>query len=228
MKTIFVIGAGGIGSWLVASLCRLEDPDTIVVVDKDNLEAKNLDRQLFTADDIGKPKSQALSERYGCRSLVGWFSFGLLRVGPDDWLMVCADNHPARREAIEECDRSRCKAIIACNETTSAEAFLYQRDFKDHRTLDPRIYYPEINTVRAGDPRAAAIGCTGEAQRQNRQLVSANFMAASLAQHLFVAWAKELPKCRDRKSVLPFMPHRLTANASMIQTNSLGSVLKGQ
>ena len=223
MRTIFVIGGGGIGSWLVPSLCLLEHPDRIVVVDKDKLEEKNLNRQLFTVEDIGRPKAEALSERYGCRAVNAWFAVGAIKTKHDDWLMVCVDNHPARKEALDECDRTGCTAIIACNETTSAEAFIYNRNWRDHPFLDPRRYYPEILTGHDNDPRAASIGCTGEAQRQNPQLVSANFMAASLAQHLFVAWARELPKCRNPKDVIPHIPHKLTANSSLLQSESVGS-----
>mgnify|MGYP000856154200 CR=1 FL=1 len=62
----------------------------------------------------------------------------------------------------------------------SAEAYYYRRRWKG-TARDPRVYYPEINQDRSGDPRATSIGCTGEVQNQNRQLVSANLMAAALA-----------------------------------------------
>lgn len=222
MKTLYVIGGGGIGSWVLPSLCLLEDPGQLVVVDKDKLEEKNLNRQLFTRQDIGQPKAKALADRYGCGFVEQWFSMGSLKTRGEDWLFCCVDNHPSRKEALDEADRTGCTAIIACNETTSSEAFIYHRRWKDNPKLDPRRYYPEILTGHDGDPRAAGIGCTGEAQRKNRQLVSANFMAASLAQHIYVAWARELPKCKSQSSVIPFMPHRLTANASMITTQTVG------
>lgn len=223
MKTIYIIGAGGIGSWLLPALCLLESPELVVAVDKDKLEEKNLNRQLFTRQHVGMSKARALADRYGCQFLEQWFSVGLIKTRPEDWLMVCADNHPARKEAIDECDRTGCTAIIACNETTSAEAFIYQRRWKDHPRLDPRMYYPELAENTDHDPRAAGIGCTGEAQRQNPQLVTSNFMAASLAQHLYVAWARELPKCRSIDTVLPHMPHRESFNASAISCFNVGN-----
>src|SRR5665213_4076659 len=121
-----------------------------------------------------------------------WFARGKLRIQRMDWLLVFVDNHPARKEALEVCDECGCQAILAANETHSSEACYYQRSWKGTKR-DPRVYYPDIQTSRSGDPRAAAIGCTGEAQQNNRQLVSANFMAAALAEHLYVLWQMKAP-----------------------------------
>jgi len=119
-----------------------------------------------------------------------------------------------------ECDSYRCQAIIAANETHSAEAYLYFREWKE-TMADPRVYYPELMNESGGDPRARSIGCTGAAQQQNPQLVSANFMAASLAQHLYVLWAMELPRMEGWMDILPSMPHKLNANLSRLETHKL-------
>jgi hypothetical protein len=63
---------------------------------------------------------------------------------------------------------------------------------------------------QTGDPARAAIGCTGEAQRNNRQLVTANFMAVALASHLYVVWAMESRKLKPESKA--FLPHRLSQN----------------
>lgn len=191
------------------------------MIDGDTLEKKNLDRQLFAPADVGSNKAEALCMVIGCANWhPHYFSFGCMGgIGQNDWLFCCADNHPCRKAVLETCDMEHCKAIIACNETTSAEAFYYQPSWQgSHR--DPRVYYPEINTDHAGDPMAAAIGCTGVAQEQNRQLVSANFMAASLAQWLYVLWGMEYRKL-DRE-ITPKLPYRLTANMSNLLVERVG------
>lgn len=133
---------------------------------------------------------------------------------------------PARKAALQSCDHFQCRAVFAANEVNSAEAYLYLPDWKD-TPLDPRVYYPEILTETRGDPMASAMGCTGEAQAATRQLVSANFMSAALAQHLYVAWAIEGRKL-DREA-RAFLPHRLAANLSKLETRSPHSeLLKGQ
>lgn len=217
---IYVIGAGGVGSWLCPSLILLTNPENITVVDGDKLEAKNLNRQLFTPEQVGCYKSTALASLYRCNAIADWYNFGSIAHTPDDWLFGCVDNHPARLAVIKACDRFKCRAIIAANETHSAEAYLYDPEWRDSRR-DPRVLDQSMLTDTAGDPQRAAMGCTGEAQRANRQLVSANFMAAGLAQHLFVLWHMEVPKM-DR-AVIPHLPRKLVANLSALETHKVGT-----
>lgn len=219
---IYVIGCGGVGSWLTASLCRLADPEQVMAIDGDTLEEKNLDRQLFTSADIGRNKAQALSMRYGCGYFAEFYNLGVLSHDPADWLIGVVDNNPARASILAAADRYQCPAIFAANETTSAEAYLYLPGWKDTQ-LDPRVMYPEIGTDKANDPQAEAIGCTGAAQRENRQLVSANFMAAALAQHLFVLWGMKVPQMK--LPGIETLPHKLVSNLSRLESFEIGEVI---
>lgn len=215
----YVIGVGGVGSWLTPTLCLLASPKNVVLIDGDKLEDKNLNRQLFTRQDIGKNKAEALSKRYRCGFDARWYSLGLMDHLDSDWLFVLVDNNPARLAALRACDMFGCQAIIAANETHSAEAYYYRRDWKETQ-LDPRVYYPELVTNTAGDPMAQAIGCTGQPQRENPQLVTANFMAASLAMHLFVLWGMEVPKMDEE--VLSHLPYKLVSNLSKLENFKVG------
>lgn len=187
-QKIYLIGAGGVGSWLLPSLRKLVPGFHIIVVDGDRLEQKNLDRQLFSDEDIGRNKAEALAERYGCDAVPEWFAEHKFEyTGFDEWLIVCVDNHAARAAALAEADRHNLKVIIAANETHSADAYVYVGAWKG-MPIDPRVYFPDILTDKGGDPRAASIGCTGESQAQNPQLVTSNMMAAALAGHMFALW----------------------------------------
>lgn len=78
LKNIIVVGCGGTGSRLVPMLTQfigqmtrgrsprgyLEDP-TIFLCDFDVVEAKNLARQNFVSNDVGKNKAAVLAARYG-------------------------------------------------------------------------------------------------------------------------------------------------------------------
>lgn len=203
----YIIGAGGVGSFMAPALIMLTSPDVVTIIDGDKLEEKNLNRQLFTKDQIGKYKAAALADRYYCDHLDKWYHSTLIQHDPEDWLFCVVDNHPARKAALSACDLYGCSAIIAANEVHSSEAYLYQPRMAKTK-LDPRVYYPEILESTAGDPRAVQIGCTGEAQVNNRQLVTANFMAASLALHLYVVWAMEAKELS--KETLRHLPHRLS------------------
>ena len=166
----YIIGCGGVGSAIVPSFCLLKPPAEITLIDGDTLETKNLNRQMFDARQVGMNKAEALAARYRCRFIPEWFASGKIRHQRNDWLLCLVDNHRTRLEALEVCDEAGCQAIVAANETHSSEAYYYRRTWRG-TNRDPRVYYPEINTDSSGDPRATSIGCTGEAQVANRQLV---------------------------------------------------------
>ena len=213
----YIIGCGGVGSAIVPSFCLLKSPGDITLVDGDTIERKNLNRQMFDAGQIGLNKAQALAGKFGCHFLPEWFARGKLRHYRTDWLLCLVDNHRTRLETLEVCDDHGCQAIFAANEMHSSEAYYYRRSWKG-TSRDPRVYYPELATDKSGDPRAEAIGCTGEAQETNCQLVSANLMAAALAEHLFVLWHFKAPRM-DQETVAR-LPHKLAANLSRLETHT--------
>lgn len=66
-KKVVLVGVGGTGSLIVDGLCRLliKKPDIpIFIIDYDRVAKKNLLRQNFYPQDIGKFKSQVIAERY--------------------------------------------------------------------------------------------------------------------------------------------------------------------
>lgn len=207
---IYIVGVGGVGSWLAEAMVRLVDPILVTLIDGDTLEQKNLDRQLFTKDQIGMNKAVALGAKLGCRGIDQFFNPLLINLSEDDWIMCCVDNNPGRMAVLQAADATGCKVVFAANEVHSSEAYVYFGTWQDNQLLDPRYFYPEIATDNSGNPESERIGCTGEAQIANRQLVTANFMAAALAAHLYVVWAMERHKLESES--LPYLPTRLHQN----------------
>ena len=219
MKHIFVLGCGGVGSWVTPAICLLKEPSQVTVVDGDTLEEKNLNRQLFDEHDIGDNKAECLKAKYHCFNFIpSFYSHGSIELDESDWLLCCVDNNPGRKAVLDSCDAYGCKAIFGANETHSAEAYYYEPKWKG-TAHDPRVYYPEILTDDSDDPRAASIGCVGEAQRENRQLVSANFMAAALMQHLLVLWNME--RKNFDKEAIGHLPYRIRNNMTKTETYTL-------
>lgn len=219
----YIIGVGGVGSWLAPALCLLKKPENVTVIDGDRLEPKNMNRQLFTEDDIGANKAEAIARKYRCNAIAEYFSLGKIELRRGDVLLVCADNNPARLAALREADRTDdLMVIVAANETHSAEAYVYQRAWKETKA-DPRVYYPTITTDRTGDPQAAAIGCTGEAQEQRPQLVTSNAIAAALAGRLFVLWTMTVKKL-EPETVLS-LPYKLVVNMTRMENYKLCDAL---
>lgn len=73
-KKIMILGAGGTGSWLLPKLIKIlnqavtkgmSSEFSILIADGDEVEPKNLMRQNFVEQDIGKNKAQVIAERYG-------------------------------------------------------------------------------------------------------------------------------------------------------------------
>lgn len=74
-KHYIVIGAGGTGGYVIPQLTRMvsiansetlkQVPDTITLIDKDIVETKNLKRQNFISEDLGKNKAEIMQYRYG-------------------------------------------------------------------------------------------------------------------------------------------------------------------
>jgi Dinucleotide-utilizing enzymes involved in molybdopterin and thiamine biosynthesis family 2 len=67
-----IVGCGGTGSRLLPMLSQLmsrgkwnDMVPTITLIDGDEVEVKNLARQNFIADDVGRNKAECLAERYG-------------------------------------------------------------------------------------------------------------------------------------------------------------------
>lgn len=225
---IVIIGAGGVGSWLVPAMCKLVDSQRVTVIDGDVLEEKNLDRQLFRPDQVGQNKAHALAEVYPCNSDSQYYSAGYLSHNRSDFLFCCADNNAARLAVLEACDQFRCQCIIAANELHSAEAYHYRPSWRDSH-VDPRIYYPELLNDDGADPIHRRIGCTGEAQEERPQLVSANFAAASLAQALYVLWGMEVPKMgASTKEAIPFLPYRYRQNLASLEFDRVGDLTTKQ
>ncbi len=105
---VAIIGCGGLGSNAAAMLLR-SGVGELTLIDFDVVEQSNLNRQLYFADQIGRPKTEALAET-------------LLRITPDAKLnlihhcVTAADLVDLVSPAdvvIEAVDRADVKAMIA-------------------------------------------------------------------------------------------------------------------
>lgn len=208
---IHIIGAGGIGCMLLPALSRLDHE--IHLWDADIIEKKNLSRQTFSTADIGEPKVNVLSDRYMLVSHNEYFNQLSKAKGV---LFCCADNHPARLACLESADLTSSVAIIGCNETWTAEAYIYFPAWVDSQ-YDPRTYYPDLVTDHSGRPDAPCM--SDRKVEENPQTVMANMTAANFMVRLFFNWT-EGKRLTTRVQPNPFRPHRIRAEKFIIQTYS--------
>lgn len=223
MTTHYLIGAGGVGSWLLPKLSRISQDDEIIVVDGDTLEEKNLDRQLFSTDQIGVNKALALVERSAYRRrkadfMAEFYTSGSICHDNTDLLWCCADNMACRREVLVSCDEIGCSAIFGANEYVDWEAYIYHPSMRGTPN-DPRVFYPEMLTDRSGDPLGPP-GCV-ELSVQNRQLVLANASAADAMLWLYWFWFHE----REGDEGMEYFPVAHRGNPNSMRTTKFADRL---
>jgi hypothetical protein len=230
-KKTYIVGCGGIGGWVANALAKtLDRNNELVLVDGDKLEKKNLDRQLFDAEDTGKYKAEAMAEKLasGARCTVTAMPEYL---GADPGfrfdrktaaVIVGADNHVARATALRLCDETRTLCVSAANGYEDAEAFAYQPKWKG-TPLDPRVYYPELLTDTSDNPLEPP--CTGEILESQPQLAIANMCAASYAMWLLWFWntkAATLPE-----EVAGTFPVHVISTAGRKRTRTVADIMEG-
>ena len=101
VPAVIIVGCGGTGGFVADGLARMLPRDKgLVLIDMDTVEERNLNRQSFTAADVGLFKSEALAKR-----LAGKYQrpiqYSVLPVGagelPKGIIVGCLDNGPARQ-----------------------------------------------------------------------------------------------------------------------------------
>lgn len=178
-----IIGAGGIGCFLAPALERIAHGG-LTIMDGDRVERKNLSRQLYEKEHIGQFKADVMARRLGVRSVPEYFASNF-RAPEDEILFCCADNMPCRKDVLDAADRFHCPAIVGANETWISEAYIYLPAWKDTE-FDPRRYYPQILTEKAGRPDHP---CHADATlKNNPQTLTANMTTAAFMVRLYFIW----------------------------------------
>lgn len=101
---VMVVGCGGTGGFVAEGLCRLLPKKfNIALVDPDTVEARNLDRQNFYDEDLGRFKAQSLAERLS-RNFNREIFYDVRPIEQmsvedrGDLTIGCVDNGPAREK----------------------------------------------------------------------------------------------------------------------------------
>ena len=230
--TTHIIGAGGVASYFLSPFLRtlkhIRKPlrlrnHAVIIHDGDQLEERNLERQNFDVEDAEDALFKAIALAGDC----GWYEN--IKVNPNyidssfsandrDTIIVMADNHMARKHALEAADRAAGVTVLsAANSTIGAEAWWYDAGGMKDTRLDPRVKWPVILTDDTGSP-VHAEGCNSEVHlNEVPQTPIANFMAAA---HLLLLWNFvfiEKPKL-DVSLTRPFWPVSFSNTATTTET----------
>lgn len=196
-KSVFVVGAGGIGSHLVEPLVRLlayhpNGTKNITVIDGDSYEEKNRTRQLFDAKFVGQNKAETLAKKVEealfpiqfIREYVDKEKFVQILERSlvnkrDPFLVITAvDNHATRKAIIEALDYGEYPNFVFLsggNGYANGQVLAYVKILGEKGTVHPFDKYPDLKFPEDHIPGAP--GCQAEAP-STPQLITANASAA--------------------------------------------------
>ncbi len=105
MASVGIVGCGGVGSHLAYMISKDQDVHHLLLIDHDKVELKNLERQLFFPEDVGKYKSAALKRRLEISDKVTIIESSKTKIktaadaavlnGLDE-VYVCTDSHSSK------------------------------------------------------------------------------------------------------------------------------------
>jgi len=192
--SVIIIGLGGIGSILCEKICRFlnyldEVKVNITLVDGDNFETKNHERQEFSIlGNKAEVKVDDLRNKFNQISVdaiphfVNLYTIEKI-VKEKDIVLLAVDNHKTRNIVSNYCRELQDVTLISGgNELTDGNVQIYIR--KGGRDLTPDLgdYHPEIQNPRDRTPEE--MSCE-ELSKSEPQLYFTNLGAATLMCWMF-------------------------------------------
>lgn len=190
---IAIIGTGGTGGNLVSLVARMLSATyldtTLLLVDGDSVEEKNLKRQPFSKRDIGMNKARALAKKveatYDCK--VEYSSNYVLSIEDMDTLFEkhrnpiiigCVDNHKCRKVLHDWFEKAKnCIYIDVANEDTWGDCFVSFK-ISDEKLFKTRgDMFPEV--LLDSNKSVVEMSCE-ELSNVSPQFLKTNSMAANI------------------------------------------------
>lgn len=220
MSKYALLGAGGIGHYLLEPICRFlaynrepgADIDTFYIIDGDIVESKNVARQHDLAS-VGKNKAEAMAER--ARNIVG-ADLDIQPIGAyfteekkglechKAWLengvtiFVCVDNDKTR-VLVEKtiCELDSGVMVVGGNGFEDGQAQIFIRHNKRNMTSKISELAPEILEEDPSDLFPDDTDCLQMAVSRP-QLVFANLSVANAMLTLWYSWkTQKVPKVNE-------------------------------
>lgn len=201
-KLIVIVGAGGIGSNLFQDLTRYApEKYKILLIDGDIVEKKNILRQMFTSNDIGINKAEALTSKANNTLLLRNWAYSnyipteeekgaeLLLELTKDYneiiLFGALDNHSARRQ-LEKFFKSFTKKMLyidAANEKDIGDVVVCYREYDEIAGCLRSDYDYSVMLDNDNDPNKKS--CSSFLDNGDTQTLIANRKAAVLSLEIF-------------------------------------------
>jgi hypothetical protein len=192
MKTYQMIGAGGTGTHFIGpALAALEtfhreksEEWQFIIIDGDNYDVGNLERQLFDPGFISANKAEALAQmynRYPVQAIPRFIGVAdleqMFRDG--DTIFICADNHSIRALVQDRAlQLENCVVINAGNELHDGNVQLWVRE--NGQNVTPKLSYMHPEIMFTSEDDRSAMSCQQAALLPGGgQLILANQQAAA-------------------------------------------------
>lgn len=191
---LFVVGTGGTGTFFIKEFSRFlygnrTPVRRLFLIDGDRVEAKNLERQAFEEEDIGRPKAQVLSEVLEGAFGLRWHALDLYLTREEEirslfqentipLVVGCVDNH-ACRLLLEKVFRKEKNIIYldSANEFTAGEVVIAGKEKGRVKGACRSFYFPDI---LKGDRRDVTEMSCEELNHASPQHISVNMMAGNV------------------------------------------------
>ncbi|MGB2185060.1 MAG: ThiF family adenylyltransferase [Akkermansiaceae bacterium] len=179
IERITLIGAGGTGSMILPAIAPTHD---VTIYDGDDYEEKNVTRQIFANESVGKNKAVVLADIFnrGPSRVVGVPSYARGNESLDtDLILCCVDNNDGRKAAKALANEHDVPLIVCGNEAWEPMAWLYM-PCMEYTNLDPYVRWNLANLTEGRQET-----CSGmQAIAETPQLPEANYCAGSQALHI--------------------------------------------
>lgn len=200
-RRIVIVGCGGIGSQLVRPLFMYLSylveggfKGEVILVDGDNFEARNSQRQIFGISEVGRNKAQVLASMYRRDFPLNIRAQGLYLnednarhiISEDSVVFSCVDNHKTRKLISDRCKEMFDVSLISGgNDYHDGNVQCYQR-IGGEEVCWPidHMGHPEIANPQDLHPSEVEQHCHTEVEA-SPQLVFANLTAATLMNNAF-------------------------------------------
>lgn len=175
---VTVVGCGGTGGFAAESLCRsLPGHADLMLVDHDRVEERNLTRQCFVKEDLGRFKSETLAHRLAQKfnRPVGYSALPVAMTKPSfpGLVIGCVDNGLARRDiarAVKGMVHDRSWWIDAGNGENYGQVVIGNTDVASYCLPTDGVYrglpLPTIQKPELLNQAPKARGCAEVAEEQ--------------------------------------------------------------
>lgn len=197
---IKVIGIGGIGCALLPVLARFlnfrNEAIDITLIDGDNFEEKNQDRQVFTElDNKAEATAKRVRDEFQNILFLSRRSYvtedtvtSVIKEG--DIVFLCVDNHATRELVSDWCeDLDNVLLISGGNNYNSGNVQIFERRSGENATNSLTKHHPEI--ANPLDKNPGELGCD-EKVESKPQLVITNNLVAAVMLSVFYSWLQDV------------------------------------